>query len=66
MKMSLNIVAPTLEGIRKALKELSEAYLNSNEFGETYGYTYDYSFVDSDNVFSDNSDVMVINPNNKN
>jgi hypothetical protein len=61
MKMSLKICG-TLEQIKNILRELSIQCLHSNECGIIHGGEYDYAFVDSEDLYSDDSTRIVVNP----
>ncbi len=60
--MSLKICSPTVEGIKRVLKTLSEERFESNMSGAILEAGFDYDFVDSDNLYSDDRKLPVIKP----
>jgi hypothetical protein len=61
--MSLKIVGKDVASIKKALQFLAEERFDSNCHGEIEGdISYDYDFLDSNDVFSDDFYQKVIDP----
>lgn len=63
MKMTLRICANDSATIQRMLKALSEETLESNCCGSLAGGDFDYDFVDSDDLYSDDSNKPIIEPN---
>ena len=63
MKMNIRICGTSLQEIQTALLHLSNERLESNCTGFFDGVEYDYEFVDSDDLYSDDSNKDVISPN---
>lgn len=64
MKMTLRICANDSATIQKVLKALSEETLESNCCGcLPGGGDFDYDFVDSDDLYSDDRNKPIIEPN---
>ena len=66
MKMHLRIVGENIDDIRKVLKTLAtdkkHYFSHSNECGDLHDCKYDFDFVDSDDVFSDDKDAKLVKP----
>ncbi len=60
--MNLKICG-SLQEIRSVLMALATEPLESNATGTINCADYDYDFVDADDLYSDDSDLPVINPN---
>jgi hypothetical protein len=63
MKMDLKLCANTVEEIKAALKALSCERLESNACGNIDGVAFDYDFVDSSDLYSDDRGKPTISPN---
>ena len=62
IKMHLRICGDSLKEIRACLKGLSEDRLHSNAYGHESGADFDYSFVMSDDLYSEDDEKDVIDP----
>ena len=62
MKMELKICAKDVETIKRVLRVLSEDRLVSNCTGCIEGGDFDYSFVGSNDLYSDDKNEPVIKP----
>jgi hypothetical protein len=66
LKLNLRVVASDLAGIKAALRALAAGDFKSNETGAPCvgtGFSYDYEFVHSDNLFSKDGKKKTIDPN---
>ena len=64
IKMNLRIVAADVSAIRHALRQIANGRLSSNECVIISGVAeYDYDFVHSEDVFSQDGNKKVIDPN---
>lgn len=62
IKLNLRICAPDFEGIKNILKVLIDDRFYSNCTGDVAGGHFDYDFVESDDLYSDDDDKEVIDP----
>jgi hypothetical protein len=66
IKLELHVVAPDLKGVAETLRMLSEEWLRgdveSNCCGEEGENSFDYSFVESDDLWSNDDDKPTIDP----
>ena len=62
MKMSLTIIAPTVEEIKRVMKLLAQERLESNCSGDEGMASFNYDFVDSNDLFSEDGHLPTINP----
>ncbi len=62
LKINLKICAPSVVEIQKILMQLSQFPLESNCTGMDGESIYDYNFVESDDVWVDDKEKIVIHP----
>lgn len=62
MKMTIRLCANTVEEIKMALIKLAEERFESNACGVIQGVDFDYDFVNSDDLYSDDSCKPTIQP----
>ena len=60
MKLTLRMCFKTVEELRAALKSFSEENFESNACGIIDGVDFDYDFVDSNDLYSDDGDKTTI------
>ena len=63
MKLTLKMCAGTVDELRTALKAFSDERFESNACGTMEGVDFDYDFVDSNDLYSDDRDKPTITPN---
>ena len=63
MKLTLKMCFTTVEELRSALKSFSGERFESNACGIIEGVDFDYDFVDSNDLYSDDGDKETITPN---
>lgn len=65
MKLTLKMCFKTVDELRVALKSFSDERFESNAGGIIEGVDFDYDFVNSNNLYSDDSDKPTIVPKNQ-
>ena len=62
MKLHLKICADNIHVIQKILNQLSQDRLEDNQCGTVHGGDYDFDFVNSNDLYSDDSDLDTMQP----
>ena len=63
MKLTLRMCSKTVDELRAALRSFSDERFESNACGTIEGVDFDYDFVDSNDLYSDDGDKATITPN---